>query len=84
MTKKRFPHGLAAIGCLVLGVILFAATFVLQLPSIHEADVTAGVGYTSPVQVACYLTGAGLVLVGLVYGLVTLIRLSRPDKDRSR
>ena len=79
--KKNFPHGLTAIGCIILGAVLFAVTFFIQLPSIHETDVNAGVGYTSPTQVTFYLTGVMLVFVGLIYGLVALIRWSgRPTK----
>jgi hypothetical protein len=74
--KKRFPHGLTAIGCIVSGAVLFAVTFFAQLPSIHETDVNAGVGYATPAQIACYLIGAALVVFGLVYGLVALIRWS--------
>lgn len=85
MAKKRFPHGIAAVGCIVVGAVLFATTFFLQLPSIHETDVTAGVGHTEPGQVACYLAGAGLVAGGLVYGLVALIRWSsRPSDEPGR
>jgi hypothetical protein len=74
---NRFPHGLTAIGCMVSGAVLFAVTFFVQLASIHQTDVNAGVGYTNPVQIACYLIGAALVVFGLVYGLVALIRWSR-------
>lgn len=85
MGTRRFPHGVVAIGNVVVGAALFATTFLVQLPSIHETDVTAGIGHTAPEQVAGYLVGAGLVGGGLVYGLVALIRWSaRPSDEQTR
>ena len=59
---------------MAVGATLVVTTFVVQLPSIHETEVTGGDGYTSPEQIACYLSGAGLFISGSVYGVVAFVR----------
>ncbi|UOQ90223.1 hypothetical protein MUN74_04700 [Agromyces endophyticus] len=73
---KRFPHGLVSIGAVVLGIVVIAVTFLIQLPRIHDVDVNGGVDYTTPAEFAFSLGGVALVVAGLVYGLISLIRWS--------